>query len=136
MTDQRTLKRIIGEQRGIIEKQKVVLDELNENYLKLNSTFETSDKMLGEANDELEHYREENWDQTYEIAFLREDLTDINKILIDALDRAKLEPQPQDMKMRITFTFDESQGLERALRFIRKISQDETVQIPLKESQK
>jgi hypothetical protein len=41
MTDQRTLKTIIGEQRGTIEKQKVVIDELNTNYLKLNEKFDS-----------------------------------------------------------------------------------------------
>jgi hypothetical protein len=40
VTDQRTLKRIIGEQRGTIEKQKLVIDELNENYLKLDAAYD------------------------------------------------------------------------------------------------
>jgi septal ring factor EnvC (AmiA/AmiB activator) len=31
----------IGEQRGIIKKQKVVIDELNTNYLKLNEKFDS-----------------------------------------------------------------------------------------------
>ena len=40
MTDQRTLKRIIGEQRGTIEKQKLVIEELNDNYLKLDRAYD------------------------------------------------------------------------------------------------
>jgi hypothetical protein len=77
MTDQRTLKRIVGEQRGIIEKQKLVIEELNENYLKLNKSFEESDNLLGKANDELTQYKEENYDNLYTIAFLKEDLEDL-----------------------------------------------------------
>lgn len=84
MTDQRTLKRIIGEQRGIIEKQKVVIDELNENYLKLSANFNVSDNLLGEANEELERYKEENYDMLYIEAFLREDLADLRKQIEEA----------------------------------------------------
>jgi hypothetical protein len=99
-------------------------------------SLELSDELLDQANDELEHYREENWDQTYEIAFLREDLTDINKILTDAFERAKQTPQPQDMKTRLTLTFDEYQGLQQALRFIRKLNEEKAVQIPRSDEQK
>lgn len=40
MTDQRTLKKIIAEQREKIEKQKIIIDELNDNYLKLNLKYQ------------------------------------------------------------------------------------------------
>lgn len=39
MTDQRTLKKIIAEQREKIEKQKIIIDELNDNYLKLELKY-------------------------------------------------------------------------------------------------
>jgi hypothetical protein len=50
MTDKRALITVIGEQRGIIEKQKIVIDELNENYLKLNSKFDASEAKIEAAN--------------------------------------------------------------------------------------
>lgn len=44
------LTTIIGEQRGTIEKQKLVIDELNENYLKLNAKFDASEAKVEAAN--------------------------------------------------------------------------------------
>jgi hypothetical protein len=35
--------------------------------------------LLGEANDELDRYKEKNYDQLYIEAFLREDLVDLRK---------------------------------------------------------
>jgi hypothetical protein len=56
MTDHHTLKRIIGEQRGTIEKQKAVIDELNENYTKLSLGFEHLADKIEAANKFLETY--------------------------------------------------------------------------------
>jgi len=49
MTDQRTLKKIIAEQREQIEKQKIIIDELNENYLSLNQKYEELQDAIGES---------------------------------------------------------------------------------------
>jgi len=40
MTDQRTLKKIIEKQREQIEKQKIIIDELNKNYFLLNKKYD------------------------------------------------------------------------------------------------
>jgi hypothetical protein len=80
---------------------------------------------LEKANDELVHYREENYDQMYEIAFLREDLTDAHKVLEVSLDRAKLEPQPQDMRTRLTLEFNEFVTLQKALSLDNKETREE-----------
>jgi hypothetical protein len=88
--------------------------------------------LLGEANDELDRYKEKNYDQLYIEAFLREDLVDLrkqieaaNKIFDQALDRNKYIAQPQDMKIRLTFEFGEFEQLRNALLFPRKESQKE-----------
>jgi hypothetical protein len=88
-------------------------------------TLEEAQNFESKTNDELMHYKEENYDQLHEIAFLREDLIDAKQIFIAALDRAKLEAQPQDMNTRLTFTFDELQGLQRALSLCVEPSKEE-----------
>ena len=45
--DSRSPLTIMGEQRGTIEKQKLIIDELNTNYLKLNGKLEDAQKEIG-----------------------------------------------------------------------------------------
>lgn len=53
------------------------------------------------------------------ITELEKHLTDTKEVILAALNREKLVPQPQDIT-RLTFTFDEFQRLRKALCFSSK----------------